>query len=740
MATAATAPSSAIDQGAEWFWDFLKKELTPYPGRLWVVARMTISATLVMILIEVFRIPGGFQGAIFTLLLSRENPTETFRSGLRTLVAYFIGTAYVIFTIRMMVDDPLTHFLWVAGSLFLFFYLLRVITDYGSAVPMGFAVMGAISLWDDNTINVNDRLENTLWLAGAVSLAVVVSITVEYVFRRVHPATDLTEGIENRLQIVEKVLRAAAEEKPLDSESEKRLALYSSVGTSRLRRLIVRSDYSSHFKSQMGAAISLLGRLVDTGASFRLALMQRAAAGKATIGDADRERLHKLADQVAEFAWDLPLRKLPQQVDLAGNPEPSSLPLLPSMEQTAALIPQAFSGSDTMNVYVPAPLAEEGPKPMFASDAFSNSAYVVFAMRGTLAAMACYILYTALDWPGISTSVVTCYITALSTIGSSRQKQVLRLAGAVIGGFIFGMGAQIFVLPHFETLTGFTVVFAVVTAIAAWIQTASARLSYLGVQLALAYYLIHLQEFTIQTSLAIARDRVVGVLLGLVSMGLFFDLLWVRKAVDEMQVVFAHNLEMFAELTEQLLEEDQIKAIKRIRSLRDQLNAGFEAVRAQADAVLLEFGPSRRRKLEIREDIRRWSPAIRTLLQVQITSAQYLTQRPLKELPAPIAEAGIAFEKDIAHVMRAMANEVSGKAAQPVSDLRTSADRFGQAAHDYYSGASLPVPPQASDVAGLARSLANILAPLYDDIHTTFAGHKESVIDGGGYIPSEARS
>jgi multidrug resistance protein MdtO len=47
---------------------------------------------------------------------------------------------------------------------------------------------------------------------------------------------------------------------------------------------------------------------------------------------------------------------------------------------------------------------------------------------------------------------------------------------------------------------------------------------------------------------------------------------------------------------------------------------------AQSDAVLIEFSPSRRRKLQIREEIRRWQPAIRTLLLVQITAAQYLAQ------------------------------------------------------------------------------------------------------------------
>ncbi len=169
--------------------------------------------------------------------------------------------------------------------------------------------------------------------------------------------------------------------------------------------------------------------------------------------------------------------------------------------------------------------------------------------------------------------------------------------------------------------------------------------------------MINLQEFTIQTSLSIARDRVFGVMLGLLSMWLFFDRLWVRNALDEMQSVFAHNLEMFAELAEQLLEPDQVKGIRRIRQLRDQINEGFTAVRAQSDAILFEFGPSRQRKLQIRDDLRRWQPQVRTLLMVQITAIQYLAQKPLSALPEPIARAGVGFEKDMARVMRAMASE-----------------------------------------------------------------------------------
>jgi multidrug resistance protein MdtO len=720
---AAVAQTSTIDEAGKWFWNFLKNELTPYPGRLWVVGRVTIAATIVMLLVMTFRLPGGFLGAIFTLFLSRENPTATFRAGFQTVIGFLAAAAYTAFGVRLLLDDPMTHFLWVALSLFLSFLFLRIVADVGMGVAFGFMVSGAISLWDENTINVNQRLENTLWLAGVVAIGVVVTVIVEYVFRRVHPATDLTEGIEERLKTVEKMLRSGAAEQPLDSASEKRLSLYASVGTSRLRRLILRSEFSVHFKTQMSTAISLVGRVVDIAASFRLALAERAQPLEA----ADRQRLERLADEVSQVCRNLMFRQLPAKIPRPMQEEPSSLPFLPTMERTVALIPDAFAGSQSVQEFVTAPLDEVGRVHFFVGDAFTNPAHLQFALRGTLAAMVCYFTYTAIDWPGLSTAVATCFITALSTIGSSRQKQILRLGGAFIGGFIFGMGAQVLVLPYLDTIAGFTVLFAVVTAISAWIGTASARLSYLGLQVALAFYLINLQEFAIQTSLSIARDRVFGVLLGLVSMWLFFDRLWVRNALDEMQAVFARNLEMFAEIAEQLLEEDQVKAIRRVRQLRDQINDGFEAVKAQSDAVLFEFGPSRPRKLQIRDDIRRWQPSIRTLLLVQITSLQYLSQKPLTDLPEPIAQVGIAFEKDIARVMRAMSSEVSGKPVAAVPDIRLSAARVQQEIITYYQGLGVPVAAQASDITGLCESLASILAPLYEDIRETFAAHNQGI-------------
>ena len=714
--------SSTIDEAGKWFWDFLKTELAPYPGRAWVVARITIAATLVMLAVMTFRIPSGFLAAIYTFFLSRENPTATLRSGVRMILAFAVGTAYSIVGLMTMIDDPLTHFLWIVVTLFIAFYLIKIVPDYGTAVGFGFMIAGVIPLWDQTTLNVNDRVENTLWLAFTVVLGSAATIVVEYVFRRVHPTTDLTEGIENRLQVAEDVLKNIAAGFPHDGQLEKNIALYSSVGTARLRRLLHRSGYSSHFIAQMNAAVSLLGRLVDLSASLRIFIVDQ----KITPTQEDKERCLHLANEITELRQDLRVRTVPRSIKLPDYKEPSKLPFLLNMERTVVLIPQAFSGSDSMEEFIPAPIDERTKENLIAPDAFSNPAYLQFAIRGMLSATACYVVYTSIDWRGLSTSIATCIITALSTIGSSRQKQFLRLGGALIGGFVFGMGAQVFVLPYLNSIVGFTVLFALVTAISAWIATASPKLSYLGVQLALAFYLINLQEFTIQTSLAIARDRIFGVLLGLFSMWLIFDRLWMRNALEEMQRVFTRNLEMLAELAEQMLNEDREAAVQRIRQLRDQINAGFQAVTAQSDAIVFEFGSSRARKLKIRDDVRRWQPSLRTLLLVEITASQYSVQRPLKELPQTLSQARIAFEKDTARMIRAMADEVSEKMIEGVPNIQESAARLEREISGYYREQGQPISPQASDIIRLSETIASILAPLHEDIHETFAGvHKD---------------
>ena len=715
----AIAPSrGTLDEAWVWFWQFLKTELAPYPGRAWIVGRITIAATVTMIVVMTFRIPYGFLGVIYTLFLSRENPRVTFLSAAKTAAVYVLATVYTVVGVMLFVGDPLTHFLWIAASIFLAFYLIGIVPDYFTAVGFGFTLAGAIPLWDETSLTIQQRTENTLWLGFVVLVGMAVTVVVEYVFRRVHPITDLTQALVSRLQAIEALLRQIGLDQPIGDNVRKDLSLFSALGVSRVRRQLLRSNYPRQMIAQMNIATGLLGRLTNLAAS--MAVVRSTQTGTASA--ADRERCLQLADKLAEYHRNLQDWQLPSLADLSTEPQPSGLPLLPEMERIAALIPQAFSGSANIDaLFRPTPLEPEPAPRLIVADAFTNPDHLKFAARGTLATMLAYVFYQAVDWRGISTAVPTCIITALSTIGSSRQKQFLRLGGAIIGGFIFGFGTQVFVLPYLDSITGFAILFAGITAISAWIATATPRLSYLGIQLGLAWYLINVQEFTIQSSLAIARDRVMGVLVGLVCMWLVFDRLWVRDALQEMQSAFARNLQLFAELAEQALNRNREQAARHALQLRNQMNDGFNVMRAQADAVLFEFGPSRSRKLKIREDIRRWQPILGTLLQVQLTGLQYLYENRSAELPPPVAAAQTTFEKDMAALARAMANDVAGTFSSTAPDVLQSARQLRDAIHSFYASSNSTIPPLLTDMITLVQNLASIAAPLYRDIHSTLA-------------------
>src|SRR5580698_9159320 len=79
-----------------WIREFLKEELAPRPGRAALVARVTITATLVMILTMTFRIPFGAYGAIYAFNISRENPEGAVKAVKTIIVAFILSVLYIL--------------------------------------------------------------------------------------------------------------------------------------------------------------------------------------------------------------------------------------------------------------------------------------------------------------------------------------------------------------------------------------------------------------------------------------------------------------------------------------------------------------------------------------------------------------------------------------------------------------------------------------------------------------------
>ncbi|MFX5785415.1 hypothetical protein ABTE36_23260, partial [Acinetobacter baumannii] len=53
----------------------------------------------------------------------------------------------------------------------------------------------------------------------------------------------------------------------------------------------------------------------------------------------------------------------------------------------------------------PVDAGQEAGEPLLAADAFSNPAYVRFALKTTLAVVICYLIYTSLDWFSVHTAL-----------------------------------------------------------------------------------------------------------------------------------------------------------------------------------------------------------------------------------------------------------------------------------------------------------------------------------------------
>ena len=355
------------------------------------------------------------------------------------------------------------------------------------------------------------------------------------------------------------------------------------------------------------------------------------------------------------------------------------------------LVYSGFKGGDDLRRSVaerlvnPKLKSDNSPVRLFARDALSNSDYLKFGLKGCLAASLCYIIYTSLAWPGISTAVVTCILTALTTVGSSRQKQVLRVSGAIAGGVVVGIGAQVFILPYLDSIGGFTLLFIAVTIVAAWIATSSPRLSYFGVQLALAFFVINLQEFRMQTSLAVARDRVIGILLGLFMMGVVFDQLWSVPAVEEMKKAFVTSLRLLGQLFSVPLSKDIRVAIEQTSSLRENINTNLNKLSVLGDGVLFEFGSSRQQDLALRGQIMRWQSEVRMLFLMETTWLNYRLQLPGFELPEGLREAQLEFDDEFARTFESMADRFEGKSSTRKAEFENSVKRLEQTIRTCYS-------------------------------------------------------
>jgi multidrug resistance protein MdtO len=615
MATRAThLPQEPVRRTISWPWfrEFIRWEVAPYPGRLNTVIRMTIAATLVMIIVVTFRIPNAALAGLFSILLARENLAATWRGGQFIVLGFVLASLYTLLGMMLFRGYPITHFFWVIGSLYLIFFVIRTTTNYAAALAFVIPIGVALPVWD-RSVPSELQVEGTLWPIVIIAVGTGATVLTEALYRIFDRSDPLITFVDDLLLAVQQVAESLAVHHAPPKPVLDRVLQYDMIGTGRLRTTLQRQGVGPTQRAQRAALISLTGRLIGLAANL--------ASTPPQPGDDDAIRLRALSARLGAIRTELRgLGVISASPLVLEGPPSSNFPTLQEMERIVALIPEVFQRDEIVDGSQHPP-GQDWWRALLVPDAFQNPEYLRFAFAGCLAASVCYILYNALDWPGIFPSVLTCIVTALGTVGTSLQAQLLRLAGFVVGGLVLGISAQILILPGIDSIFGFALFFAAGTAIAAWFATSSPRLSYFGVQIALAFYFVNLQDFKFETDLTVARDKVIGVFLGILAMGLIFDRFGTKSDVEQLQKLLVRNVRMLAQLAVCPVVGDRAIAVSQLSRLRSQVNDNFASLESQTDAARFEFEFRHQREQEVAEceRIQKAQPALRSIYLLELS-------------------------------------------------------------------------------------------------------------------------
>ena len=507
--------------------EFLREELAPRPGRLAAVARITCCCTLVIAIAMLYRIPlPGYMGyAVF--VVSQKEAATTLLTGVVALLGFTLAVGLSLAFYTLDAAEPALRLPLMATSTFIAMFLVRTMPLGPVAFLAGFVLVLSQTLID-RIPNLEALTRLVLWLWVVIAVPVAVTVLVDLAIGE-DPAR-----LARRMAL--RLLGALAASLRGDEVAPLPQLRAEAAGLLDLRQRAGMLHHDLHSRAAIDAMlIETLAELLSlrqmlpagtpVDACLPLALACDACAAALASDDAPMAMRPVLAEAV--------LRKL----------SPQARPVVVAMAEAMARLGGGIADRRTATAAAPAPSA----KSMFVPDAFSNPGHARFALKTTIAVMACYIIYSGLDWTGISTSITTCFFVALGSLGETVHKLTLRLTGAVTGGLIGGL-CIVYVLPEMEDIGQLLLLIAAVSAAGAWIATSSERLSYAGMQMAFAFFLGVLQGYGPSTDLTVLRDRVVGILLGNVVMSLVFSVLWPVSAVDRARASVATALRTLGQL------------------------------------------------------------------------------------------------------------------------------------------------------------------------------------------------
>ncbi|WP_322074348.1 multidrug efflux transporter permease subunit MdtO [Burkholderia cepacia] len=503
MSTAQFSPSRL-----QRFAGFIGGEIRPYPGRMNVMLRCVLASAIVIVASMALEVPLLAVSLIVVFFVTQANVVVTRLIGVLFVVGSTLAVGSSILVFKFTYDYPLLRIL-LAGALFFFsVYMMRV-----AKIGVVFFIVAIVVIYSQTFVDQTDQAEllvrAVLWVWVAVNYAIAVTLLINTLFLPAEPVRQLRAALCGQLNAVDARLAALEQRAPTEGGPTARDIQAGALTLQKLLRFATMRDPAYRASQALHLArVATVSRLYAAAGHLPGSATGSAADALPVLRDAVR-RLADAAGTDARFVAPDALAGLAAE-GLPGALAEMRDALLTFSDRSAAP-PDAQSRAEKERMLVP--------------DAVTNPVYAQFALKTLMAAMCSYVFYVATDWQGIHTMMLTCLIVAQPSLGASAQRAVLRIGGAAVGSML-ALAMVVWVMPHLDGIVGLLMMTLPVIALAAWVSAGSERISYAGTQIMFTFSLAVLEHFGPTTNLTEIRDRMIGIVLGVVVSAVAHAFLW----------------------------------------------------------------------------------------------------------------------------------------------------------------------------------------------------------------------
>lgn len=535
--------------------------LAPFPGRAEFALRLAVICALTLLVVQIYQTPEPALTIYVAFFVIKSDRTASILVSIVMLLLMTFVIGMTLLLAMAVLDRPLWRVMTIILMSFclLFAASASKLKEIGGIIALiaGYAldVLGSVQIGE---VATRALLYAWLFVAMPASVSILVNLFVGPSPRRL-----VERNLAFRLRLAAEVLR--------DPDGRRR------------------SEFDACLRAGPGELFAWLkhASLERTNDPDDLAALEQAARSTgALMALVDmvvqaRHQVRSLAADLAacleEMAVLLERGAYPIEIAFQSKVE-SDTP--PALKPTFAMIDEVLADFAVSPPTEPAAATKKNGG-FFVADAFTSRAHVQYALKATAAAMLCFFIYNILDWPGIHTAFITCFIVSLGTTGETIEKLTLRILGAMIGAAL-GLAAIVFVMPDITSIGQLMLIVAFVALASGWISAGRPRISYIGFQLAFAFFLCAVQGLAPEFDLAIARDRVIGIFLGNLVVAVIFTQIWPVTLTDRIDPAIVGVLRKLASMAK---ERVPWKRCSRLADVQTTLESVAQ------DMVVLEYEP-----------------------------------------------------------------------------------------------------------------------------------------------------